>query len=100
MSTLVLNPAQRRFLRAQAHALNPIVLVGDAGLSEAVLKEIGASLKAHELIKVKVAGDDRAEREQMLETICRTVGAAPVQHIGKTLVIYKPSDKPKLKLPK
>lgn len=99
MATLDLNPAQRRFLRAQAHALNPIVLIGDAGLSAAVLKEIGASLKAHELIKVKVAGDDRAEREHMLEAICQTLGAAPVQHIGKTLVIYKPADKPKLKLP-
>lgn len=97
---LALNPAQRRFLRAQAHALNPVVLVGDAGLSEAVLKEIGASLKAHELIKVKVAGDDREERQQMLDTICQNLDAAPVQHIGKTLVIYRPAEKPKLKLPK
>jgi len=76
------------------------VLIGDAGLTEAVLKEIGASLKAHELVKVKVAGDERAEREQMLGTICQTLGAAPVQHIGKTLVIYKPGEKPKLKLPR
>lgn len=97
---LALSPAQRRFLRARAHALDPVVLVGDAGLSEAVLKEIGASLKAHELIKVKVAGDDREARQHMLESICRHLDAAPVQHIGKTLVIYKPSEKPKLKLPK
>lgn len=97
---LALNPAQRRFLRAQAHALNPVVLVGDAGLSAAVLKEIGASLKAHELIKVKVAGDDREERQHMLETICQSLDAAPVQHIGKTLVIYKPAEKPRLKLPR
>jgi RNA-binding protein len=96
---LVLNPAQRRFLRAQAHALNPVVLVGDAGLSEAVLKEIGASLKAHELVKVKVAADDRDERQHMLDTICASLDAAPVQHIGKTLVIYKPAEKPRLKLP-
>jgi RNA-binding protein len=100
ISRIALNPAQRRFLRAQAHALNPIVLIGDAGLSEPVLKEIGANLKAHELIKIKVAGDDRAQREQMLETICQTLDAAPVQHIGKTLVVYKAADKPKLKLPK
>ncbi len=97
---LSLNPAQRRFLRAQAHGLNPVVLVGDAGLSEAVLKEIDASLKAHELIKVKVAGDDREERQHMLETICESLGAAPVQHIGKTLVLYKPGTKPRLKLPR
>lgn len=99
-SAIELNPAQRRFLRAQAHALNPVVLIGDAGLTEAVLKEIGASLKAHELIKIKVASDDRAERDQMLERICQALDAASVQHIGKTLVIYKPADKPKLKLPK
>ena len=99
-SGIALTPTQRRFLRAQAHPLNPVVLIGDAGLTEAVLKEIGASLKAHELIKVKVAGDERAEREQMLETICQTLDAAPVQHIGKTLVIYKPGEKPKLKLPR
>ena len=97
---LELNPAQRRFLRAQAHPLNPVVLIGDTGLSEAVLKEISASLKAHELIKIKVAGDDRDERTQMLDTICQTLDAAAVQHIGKTLVIYKPADKPRLKLPK
>jgi RNA-binding protein len=95
-----LNPAQRRFLRAQAHALHPVVLIGDAGLSDAVLKEIAASLKAHELIKIKVAGDDRDERSRMLDTICHTLDAAPVQHIGKTLVIYKSADKPRLKLPK
>lgn len=95
---LSLNPAQRRFLRAQAHGLNPVVLVGDAGLSEAVLKEIDASLKAHELIKVKVAGDDREARQHMLETICQSLDAAPVQHIGKTLVIYKPAEQPRLKL--
>ena len=87
-------------MRARAHGLNPVVSISDNGLTESVVNEIDNSLKAHELIKIKVAGDDREERATMIDTICETLGAAPVQHIGKTLVIYKPADKPKLKLPK
>lgn len=94
-----LTPAQRRFLRAQAHHLQPVVMIGDSGLSPAVLKEIGVALKAHELIKVKVANDNREERETWLENICTEHDAAPVQHVGKTLVIYKAAAKPKIKLP-
>lgn len=95
-----LSSAQRRFLRAQAHALNPVVLIGDAGLTAAVMKEIERSIASHELIKVKIAGGDHAQRELMLEEICATLDAAPVQHIGKTLVIYKAAKKPTLVLPK
>ena len=94
------NPAQLRFLRAQAHHLNPVVMVGNAGLSAAVLKEIGAALKAHELIKIKVMNDVRLERDEMLKSICETLKAASVQHIGKTLVVYKPGETPKFTLPK
>lgn len=97
---LNLTPGQRRFLRAQAHALNPVVLIGDAGLTAGVMKEIERSLDSHELIKVKVAGGDREQRESMLAEICSTLDAAPAQHIGKTLVIYKAAKKPKLILPK
>ncbi|PWB52713.1 MAG: ribosome assembly RNA-binding protein YhbY [Nitrosomonadales bacterium] len=97
---LNLTPAQRRFLRAQAHALNPVVLIGDAGLTEAVMKEIERSLDSHELIKIKIAGGGHEQREKMLTEICSTLEAAPVQHIGKTLVIYKAAKKPKLVLPK
>ncbi len=96
---LSLTPAQRRFLRAHAHSLSPIVMIGDAGLTDAVIKETDHSLKSHELIKIKVAGDDRELREKMMEEICTKVNAAPVQHIGKTLIIYRPDPKPKLKLP-
>ena len=96
---LTLTPAQRRFLRAQAHALNPVVMIGDSGLTESVLKETDNSLKSHELIKIKVASDDRALRETMLSEICEKLRAATVQHIGKTLIIYRPAEKPKLKLP-
>lgn len=91
-----LTPAERSALRAEAHALNPIVLIGEAGLTPAVLKEIDAGLNTHGLIKVRVFGDDREARAGMYETICGKLDAAPVQHIGKLLVIYRPKkDVPK-----
>lgn len=84
-----LTPAQRRALRAKAHALDPVVIIGEAGLSEAVAREIERALKSHELIKVKVLSDDRELRENMLRQICLNLNAAPVQHIGKILVVYR-----------
>ena len=87
-----LSPAERSELRAEAHGLNPVVLIGDAGLTPAVLKEIDASFKAHGLIKVRVFGDDREERIAIYETICEELRAAPVQHIGKLLVMYRPKE--------
>jgi RNA-binding protein len=85
-----LTPAERSILRAEAHALKPIVIIGEAGLTAGVLKEIDASLDSHGLIKVRVFGDDREARVEIYDTICSKLGAAPVQHIGKLLVIYRP----------
>lgn len=87
---LKLTPAERSVLRAEAHALSPVVIIGDAGLTPAVLKEIEASLNSHGLIKVRVFGDDREARLGMYSTICTDLQAAPVQHIGKLLIIYRP----------
>lgn len=87
---LNLTPAQRSELRAEAHGLSPIVLIGEAGLTPAVMKEIDAGLNAHGLIKVRVFGDDREVRIQFYESICSELRAAPVQHIGKLLVLYRP----------
>lgn len=87
---LKLTPAERSALRSDAHALDPVVIVGDSGLTPGVIKEIDASLNAHGLIKIRVFGDDREARVAMYETICAQLGAAPVQHIGKLLVIYRP----------
>lgn len=95
-----LNAVQRRHLRSLAHQLHPVVMIGDAGLSEAVMREIDLSLKAHELIKIRVLGDDRDARIAMLDRICTDLNAAPVQHIGKLLLVYRPGEKPKLTLPK
>lgn len=87
---LKLSPAERSALRAEAHGLNPVVIIGDAGLTPSVLKEIDASLNAHGLIKVRVFGDDREARLAIYETICDKLDAAPIQHIGKLLVVYRP----------
>ncbi|HSO06102.1 MAG TPA: YhbY family RNA-binding protein [Pelomicrobium sp.] len=80
---------ERRALRARAHKLKPVVLIGDAGLTEAVLAEIDRCLDDHELIKIKAGGEERAEREALSATVCERLGAAPVQHIGKILVLYR-----------
>jgi putative YhbY family RNA-binding protein len=85
-----LTPAERAALRAEAHGLNPVVMIGEAGLTDAVMKEIELGLDAHGLIKVRVFGDDREARIAMYEQICAELDAAPVQHIGKLLVLYRP----------
>ncbi len=92
---LNLTTDERRALRARAHALNPVVSISQNGLSESVLTEIAASLASHELIKIRVYNDEREVREQFLATICEQLEAAPVQHIGKLLVIWRPSPESK-----
>lgn len=84
-----LTPTQRRAFRAQAHHLHPVVSVAGNGLTPAVLKEIDNALQSHELIKIRVYGEDRAQREQILTTVCSELGAASVQHIGKTLIVWR-----------
>ena len=86
-----LTPAERRAFRAQAHALHPFVSIGQHGLTPAVLHEIDVNLVAHELIKIRVFNDDRDERETLLARICGDLDAAPVQHLGKILTIWRPA---------
>ena len=85
-----LTPVERAALRAEAHGLKPVVMIGEAGLTPAVTKEIDLGLDSHGLIKVRVFGDDREARAAMYDTICEELQAAPVQHIGKLLVLYRP----------
>ena len=95
---LTLTPAQRRALRARAHHLRPVVLIGGNRVTDAVVAEVEVHLRAHELIKIKAAGEDRDQREAILAELCRRTGAVPVQHIGKILLIYReraqPAEKP------
>lgn len=90
MSQIQLTPAERREQRANAHHLDPVVLVGGDGLTPAVKKEIDSALNAHGLIKVRVFGDDRAARELMYQELAAELNAAPIQHIGKLLVLWRP----------
>jgi RNA-binding protein len=87
--------SQRRALRARAHHQHPVVAVGQHGLTPAVLHEIDVALTAHELIKVRVFSDVRADRESLLTTICGALDCAPIQHVGKVLVLWRPNpDRP------
>lgn len=94
-----LTPAQRQFLKGLAHARQPVVMIGNQGLTAAVLKEIDLALSAHELIKIKAATDDPETRRAWMEEICAATGSAPVQQIGKVLVIYRAAAKPVIALP-
>lgn len=97
---LNLTVAQRRDLKARAHPLNPVVIIGNAGLTPAVLDEIERSLKSHDLLKIRVMNDDREARENMLQEICEVLNAGPVQHIGKILIVFRPLAIPIAKAPK
>ncbi|QAA94017.1 YhbY family RNA-binding protein [Pollutimonas thiosulfatoxidans] len=90
MAKLDFTSQERSALRAAAHPLRPVVLIGDRGLSESVLKEIDLNLNAHQLIKVRIAGEERDARNAMLETICDTLSCGLVHHLGKTLILYRP----------
>jgi RNA-binding protein len=94
------NTKQISHLRSLAHKLNPVVMIGNNGLTESVLQEIENSLNAHELIKIKVLGDNRELRVSMLKEICEKTGAVNVHHIGKQLVIYRQAETPKIVIPK
>ncbi|PXW85207.1 putative YhbY family RNA-binding protein [Nitrosomonas sp. Nm84] len=88
---LTLTIAHRRELKARAHALNPVVMIGKTGLSASVIEELERGLVSHELIKVRAQIDDRIARNALFEEICQQLNAAPVQHIGKIFVIYRPN---------
>ena len=88
-----LAPAQRRALRAAAHHLNPVVSISQKGLTPSVLAEIDRCLKAHELIKLRLYGIEREDREALLAEICGALNCAAVQHIGNLLVLWRENPK-------
>jgi RNA-binding protein len=97
---LEITSTQRRALRARAHKLAPVVMIGEAGLTTTVLNETHRNLASHELIKIRVFADDHAARSKCLTEICAALHAAPVQHIGKILVIYRPAPEKTAPAPK
>ncbi|HEY2928931.1 YhbY family RNA-binding protein [Piscinibacter sp.] len=90
MPTIRLTPSERKEKRADAHHLAPVVMIGGDGLTPAVVKETDAALNAHGLIKVRVFSDERDTRETMLASLAEQLDAAPIQHIGKLLVLWRP----------
>jgi RNA-binding protein len=76
-------------LKARAHSLEPVVLVGNKGLTDEVVTEVDRALEAHELIKVRAPGLDRDVREECFRALCARTGAEAVQHIGKVFVLYR-----------
>ena len=90
MTAIQLTPAQRKAQRAEAHHLDPVVMIGSDGLTPAVQKEVDAALDAHGVIKVRIFSDERTTRETIFNTLADVLGAAPIQHIGKLLVLWRP----------
>jgi RNA-binding protein len=88
----MLSPAERKALKARAHKLEPVVIIGAKGLTDEVVKEVDVALKAHELIKVRAPGIEREDREGSLRTLCERTQAEPVQIIGKVFVMYRKRD--------
>jgi RNA-binding protein len=85
-----LTPRQRAQLKARAHALEPVVQIGQAGASESVIAEVERSLAAHPLIKVRLAGADRVSRSELADVLAARTGAAVVQQVGRILVLWRP----------
>ncbi len=90
MPAIELTIAERKAHRAEAHHLDPVVMIGSDGLTPAVVKETDSALNAHGLIKIRVLGDDRTAREAIYQQLADQLNAAPIQHIGKLLVLWRP----------
>ena len=93
-----LSAAQRREYRAIAHNLKPIIIIGDKGLTEGLMQELDRALDDHELIKVKVASNDRDARSEAIAELCSRSGAELVQTIGKIAVVMRRAKQPNAKL--
>jgi len=98
---MALSPSQRRYLRSLAHDLSPVILLGAKGATEAVLKELDLALSHHELVKVKLSGGDKDERQEQIDFLTEGTKAESVQQIGHVLVLFRRNeDEPKLALPR
>lgn len=96
---MALTSTQRKHLKALAHKRKPVVLVGNAGVTDAVIKETERAIERHELLKVRLPAVDRDERGELAKKVSDAVGAELVQEIGRVAVLYRPAQKPRLVLP-
>ena len=98
---MAISPSQRRYLRSLAHDLHPVILLGAKGATEAVVKELDLTLSHHELVKVKLSGGDKDERDAQIDTLIKGTGAEEVQQIGHIVVLFRRNeDDPRLALPR
>jgi RNA-binding protein len=98
---MALSEAQRKYLRGLGHALKPVVMVGDSGLTDAVRAEFESSLEHHELIKIRVKVGDRDERDRIMRSLCESADAALVQRIGNMALVYRENpEKKRIRLPR
>jgi RNA-binding protein len=88
----MLSSAERKVLKARAHKLDPVVMIGAKGLTDEVVKEVELALKAHELIKVRAPSLERDARAVAFQALCERTGAEAVQVIGKVCVLYRKRD--------
>jgi RNA-binding protein len=95
-----LNEKQKRHLKALAHPRKPVLIVGNAGVTEALLKELDVTLEHHELIKVRVNAIDRVERDALIAALCEGSDSVLVQRIGHIAVLYRPAQQPRLTFPR
>ena len=95
-----LTESQRKHLRRLGHALKPVVMIGNAGLTDSVATEIDAALEHHELIKIRVRVGDRTARDQVMNGVAQRLHAALIQRIGNMALLYRPAEEPKLVLPR
>ena len=98
---MAISPSQRRYLRSLAHDLHPVILLGAKGATEAVVKELDLALSHHELVKVKLSGGDKDERDVQIATLLKGTRAESVQQIGHIVVLFRRNeDDPRLALPR
>ncbi len=93
-----LSAEQRREYRAIAHHLKPVIIIGDNGVSDALVQELERALNDHELVKIKVSSTEREERQEAIEAACRATGAELVQTIGKMAILLRRAADPNPKL--
>ncbi|TBR39134.1 MULTISPECIES: ribosome assembly RNA-binding protein YhbY [Dyella] len=98
---MAISPSQRRYLRSLAHDLKPVILLGNKGATDAVLKELDLALSHHELVKIKLSGGDKDERQEQIDFLANGTSAENVQQIGHIVVLFRRNeDEPKLALPR
>lgn len=95
----MISEKQKKFLRARAHQLKPVVTAGNAGVSEAVLREVDIALSHHELIKVRINGASRGDLKSIAANLCKNMDATLVQLIGHVVIVYRPAKKPVIHMP-